>query len=345
MSFWEFQIIETPFFLLNKLTMLNELRELLINDILVESGEMSIDARHEETHDISTTFLSQKYFKWTKNGDNGGLPYFSQPCYYPNSDTLKSTRYTIPKGKIDSKVYVAVASNNSVYFGMKMRGNAERGQGLREQDSITCYLEEIYDDYSSDFEILEDIPSKLINKFTNRKISLKDYEEALIDYLLIEKYPLMFDRYYNEILKSYDEDEEDFVLKEAMTIDDFRAKMQARRKEMLKQKHEQNQAQREEDAKSFKDTFEKEKRNVADPFQKLLYQIEDGERKRIKDENELKRVMKAHEYALKRFDKLMNALSFEKAKGQYTSNGLLNLLNAKYASRTIFWSGSFWNVK
>lgn len=325
--------------------MINDLRDLLITDILIESGEIFINDRHEETHNISSSLLSQKFFKWTKRGDNGGLPYFSQPCYYPNSDKLKTTRYTIPSGKLKSIVYVAVASNESVYFGLKMRGNAERGQGFREQESITCYLKEIYDDYSSDIAVLKDIPSKLINKFTNRKISLKEYEEALVDYLLIEKYPLMFERYYKEIQKSYDEDEESVVLDESMTLDDFRAKMQARRKEMLKQKHEENQIQREKEAKNTKDYFEKEKRNVADPFQKLLYQIEDGERKRIKNEYELKHVMKAHEYALKRFDRLMNALSFEKAKGQYTANGLLNNLNAKYAARTIFWEGSFWNVK
>lgn len=349
--------------------MINNFREQIIHDILLESGEIMLDeARIAHRGNLSTNF-----FKWSKtardkNGkrkemNNYGLPYFSQPVYYDDDEYtggLKSTRYELPlKRKGSSRVsYMAVLYNGNVYLGAKIPGNFRDGN--REQDSIIEYLKEyggMGDSEVEHFErCLQDLPSSLIDMFDSRVISLDEYEETLMKYLLSEKYPKIVE----EELRKINEEEEEIISEAVIRPGDpdYAKKVQEMLARRRATKTKGPQLPREEIKRLEAEEKEIQKREEAvidDPLEIILAGIEEKERKKLftvgtkgsklEKENRIKELVGAHRVALNKLVELVEKFSFESTKPSYISNGLLSIIQARYGKRTIFWPDSFWNVK
>ena len=345
--------------------MINNFREQIIRDILLESGEIVLDeARKPVFGSLSTNFFKwakSKHGKGTVESANRGLPYFSQPAYYDDdeySGGLKTTRYTLPTGKsLKGISYMAVLFNGIVYLGAKMPGNFRDGN--REQESIIAYLREYANMSKTSVEhferCLQDLPASLIDMFESREISLDEYEETLMTYLLSERYPKMI----AEELRKINEEEEEVISEAVIRPGDpeaatkFREMLARRRAAKTKGPKLPYEEIKRLEAEE-KEIQSREEAIVDDPLEIILAGIEEKERKKLsavgikgsklEKENRVKEIVYAHRVALNKLVKLVEKFSFESTEPSYISNGLLSIIQARYGKRTILWPDSFWNV-
>ena len=81
-----------------------------------------------------------------------------------------------------------------------------------------------------------------------------------------------------------------------------------------------------------------------DPLDTNLNKIRKQLEEDGKDEIEISININAHRKALQEMRELYTKYTFG-TRGDYMSNGLLNVLNMRYGLRTIMFKDSFWNAK
>ena len=313
------------------------LRNQLINDILFESGEIVLN-EGRPTRDSGLP-LSQRFYN-AYNKDTGALPNFSQKSYkYDNEYDLKSTRFGFTakdKAAIRNRglVYCAVATeDDNVVLGMCDRDVKD----IIVQHSADLFLKEKYGLTGGHYGVRRDLPSIIIDKLGTRFISLDEYEQTLIKYLTEDVYPKKVNRYLRNIK---DEDEEEMPYNPAAAQTRFMEKMRQRKEAARMAREERRNMRKMEDQKWYDSQIP----SSTDPLDIILNQIRKQLEEDGKDEFEIGINLNAHRKALQEMRELYAKYTFG-TRGDYMSNGLLNVLNMRYGLRTIMWPDSFWNSR
>ena len=313
------------------------LRNQLINNILFESGEIVLN-EGRPTRDSGLP-LSQRFYN-AYNKDTGALPNFSQKSYkYDNEYDLKSTRFGFTakdKAAIRNRglVYCAVATeDDNVVLGMCDRDVKD----IIVQHSADLFLKEKYGLTGGHYGVRRDLPSIIIDKLGTRFISLDEYEQTLIEYLTEDVYPKKVNRYLRNIK---DEDEEEMPYNPAAAHSRFMEKMRQRKEAARMAREERRNMKKMEDQKWYDSQIP----SSTDPLDTILNQIRKQLEEDGKDEIEININLNAHRKALQEMRELYAKYTFG-TRGDYMSNGLLNVLNMRYGLRTIMWPDSFWNAK
>lgn len=312
-----------------------DFRNQLINDILFESGEVIFEGRRSKDWGLP---LSQRFYN-PYNKDTGALPNFSQKSYkYDNEYDIKSTRFGFTAkdmGAIKNRamIYCAVATeDDNVVLGMCERDIDDHIV----QHSADLFLKEKYGLSGGHYGVRKGLPSFIIDELGTRFVSLDEYEETLIKYLTEEVYSRKVNRY----LKNTKEEDEEMPYDPAAAQSRFMEKMRQRKEAARLAREEKRNARKMEDQK----WYDSQKPSSTDPLDIILNQIRKELLEKGEDEGEINLQLNAHRHALQEMRELYTKYTFG-TRGDYMSNGLLNVLNMRYGLRTIMWPDSFWNAK
>ena len=327
-----------------------DFRNQLINDILFESGEVIFEGRRPKDWGLP---LSQRFYN-PNNKDTGALPNFSQKSYnYDNEYDIKNTRYgftnddlrALKKGGL---TYCAAATEDDhVVLGVCEHDVKD----IIVQHSADTFIGEKYGLEPRHHGIRRELLKSLIDKFKSRFITMDVYQKTMMDYLL-ERYPKMVARHERNIKKEIEEEEEDFVDFSKMSIPERLAyKANMRLAQIQKMKQEENERRREErqnrrEQRKLEDKkwYDSQRVPSTDPVEIVVNQVKDELTKLGKSDYEISIAIQANKEALKDVRNLYFKWTYEN-RGDYMSNGLLNVLNMRYGLRTIMWPDSFWNAK
>lgn len=315
---------------------IKDLRNRLINDILIESGEVIFEGRKSGDWGLP---LSQRFYN-TDNKDTGALPNFSQKSYkYDNEYDIKRTRFgytaddmsSIKKRTMD---YCAVATEDDhVVLGMCKRDVDD----YIVQHSADLFLKEKYGLRGGHYGVRRGFPSFIVDELGTRFVSLDDYEKTLIKYLTENVYPKKF----NKHLRDIKEEDEETAYDPAAANSRFWKKMRQRKEADRLAREEKRKSRDLEDQK----WYDSQKTPSSDPFDIILNQIKKDLLKKGESEVEINFQLNAHRNTLKEIGKLYTKFTFG-TRGDYMSNGLLNVLNMRYGLRTIVRvPDSIWNAQ
>ena len=378
--------------------MVNNFREQIIRDILLESGEIMLDeaivksksgkdievigkrrvnsTRAGRKSTVAAGPFSHNFFRWEKGheneieADNYGIPDLSKSTINLSGSKVgkdKNTKYVPTPTTKEKGKFVAFrdTSTNIVYVGIIDRvprssnPNDDRMTATysRELMQFGEFINDIYPDDNEnkfiDVEIREIGTPKISNKFVNylgkRRMTVKEYEKKLMEYMSDERFDELFDNKLKSALKEKKNHEElikkirDMMKpkKNIKTItDSFDMSLQSGSPQQLRL-----QKQREEDMEDY----EREENYVYDGEEGLEKNaIENKTKEVVEKDKKLKsfeeNIRKIVSSVLKHIRIEWSKMTFE-GNDTYMKNGLMDMCVLRYGDRSPFWPESFWNEK
>lgn len=332
------------------------LRESIITDILIENGEIELnEARKAIRSGLSTNFFQwQRRYKGERESSNHGIPFISKTDTDASDVNASATRYAMTDGKLatlHNLEYVAALDKSSdyVYFGVKLKGNArgyasgkkasDTSTGSREQHVMSNFIKEFYSDTTSYADIvMRSIGSPLfytdfLDSFSDRQVTLEEYEEKLMDYIMVTRFEKKLNAKKINMEKLEKElEEEKRLFRRVNESDDIVGSRPRRRVDIERERQEDWDAYNKENEYEY-----------VDPKNEIVKAKTTEYTKGIRSKKQISIIKKAIEEIVDELIKEWRMRSFEYES--YDNNALINMCVIRYGARSIFWKDSFWNAK